>query len=415
MLFCDVHHNYHSSRIGIFVIRYHVIMISVNEAISKIQENCPRGIIIRLPIKDALNHILAEDVYSPIDMPPFPQSAMDGYALHIHSESVYELIGETKAGDASYYKLMPGQAIRIFTGGMIPDGANSVAKQEIVSADDKTIKLLSDVSPMENIRPSGEQIRINELGIKKNTYLNAGAIGYLATLGRTHVSTYAKPSITIIATGNELTSPGQPLEHGKIYESNTYMLQAALKSAGFDSAIRTVHDDYTATRNSIDKALKESDMLILTGGISVGDYDFVGEALHELGVENIFYKVRQKPGKPLYFGKTEDKLIFALPGNPAAALSCFYVYVLSALWQMMGNTHGKLKTVQLTLKSPYTKTSSMTHFLKAFMDESSVEILPAQSSAMLSSFVQANCIIIAEEGKTEWSTGESINVLILPS
>lgn len=390
-------------------------MISVNEAISKIRENCPKGKIVRLAINDALNHIIAEDVYSPIDMPPFPQSAMDGYALHIHSDDSYELIGETKAGDSSNYNLTAGQAIRIFTGGMIPEGANAVAKQEIVDTNGGTITLLAGISPMENIRPAGEQIRINELGIKKDTYLNAGAIGYLATLGRTHVDTYKKPSITIIATGNELTRPGQPLERGKIYESNTYMLQAALKSAGFNSAIRTVHDDYTATRNSINEALKESDMLILTGGISVGDYDFVGEALNELGVENIFYKVRQKPGKPLYFGRTGNKLIFALPGNPAAALSCFYVYVLSALWQMMGNTNGKLRTVQLTLKSSYSKTSAMTHFLKAYMDENSVEILPAQSSAMLSSFVQANCIIIAEEGKTEWNTGELINVLILPN
>ena len=389
-------------------------MISVKDAIEKIKINTQKGVISEIAIKDALNHILAEDILSPINMPPFDQSAMDGYAVHMHNSQDYELIGETKAGDASEYDLKPGQAIRIFTGGMVPNGANAVAKQEIVVCNENSIRLEEDISLQMNIRPAGEQIKVNDLAFAKDTPLNAGAIGYLATLGFTHVKVYQKPQISIIATGNELTKPGQALENGKIYESNTYMLQAALNSTGFEANILTVKDNYEATRDTIKDALSKSDALILTGGISVGDYDFVGDALDELGVQNIFYKVKQKPGKPLYFGKMREKVVFALPGNPAAALSCFYVYVLSALNGMMGKKDGELRTLQLSLKTSYKKSPNLTHFLKAYMQDGVVEILPAQSSAMLSSFAKANCIVVAEEGKEEWQIGETVNALLLP-
>ena len=389
-------------------------MISVKEAIVKIKDNTKKSKTHALSINDALNHVLAEDIHSQINMPPFDQSAMDGYALHMHDSSVYELIGETKAGDTSAYTLKSGQAIRIFTGGMVPAGADAVAKQEIVTKTEQKISINEAVSPQANIRPMGEQIKQGDHAFSKGTLLNAGAVGYLATLGRTHVEVYQRPQITIIATGNELTKPGQPLEGGKIYESNTFMLKAALQGTGFDAKIQTVHDDYTATRNTIEQALNVSDLLILTGGISVGDYDFVGDALDEIGVQNIFYKVKQKPGKPLYFGKKEDKMIFALPGNPAAALSCFYVYVLSALNQIMGKENSELRTAKLKLKTPYRKSANLTHFLKAHMHNGEVEILPAQSSAMLSSFIQANCIIVAEEGKEEWNANDTVDALILP-
>ena len=390
-------------------------MISVKEAIERIKDNTNKGRTQSLSINDALNHVLAEDILSPINMPPFNQSAMDGYALHTHSGSEYDLIGETKAGDASAYSLNSGQAIRIFTGGMIPKGADAVAKQEIVTKSGQKIVINEAISAQANIRPMGEQIKQGDLAFNKGTFLNAGAVGYLATLGLTHVEVYRRPQISIIATGNELTKPGQTLESGKIYESNTFMLKAALQTTGFDAKILTVHDDYAATRNTIEKALKASDVVLLTGGISVGDYDFVEEALNELGVQNIFYKVKQKPGKPLYFGKKEDKMIFALPGNPAAALSCFYVYVFSALNQIMGREDSDLRTLKLKLKAPYKKSPNLTHFLKAYMHDGEVEILPAQSSAMLSSFIRANCIIVAEEGKEEWNIDDAVDVLILPN
>lgn len=389
-------------------------MISVKDAIEKIKNTTEKGSVCRININEALNHTLAKEILSPISMPPFNQSAMDGYAIHIHKDPTYALIGEIKAGDTSKFDLQPGQAIRIFTGGAVPNGANAVVKQEIVIRKDNTISISEPIKIDANIRPIGEQVQQNDLAFKKGTFLNAGAIGYLATLGLTEVEVYKKPRITIIATGNELTKPGQKLDLGKIYESNTFMLQAALKSTGFEANILTVEDDYDATRNTIQNALNKSDALILTGGISVGDYDFVSDALNEIGVQNIFYKVKQKPGKPLYYGKLNKKAIFALPGNPAAALSCFYIYVLSALNGMMGNENGGLKSIQLSLKSTYKKSPNLTHFLKGKMEGNEVEILPAQSSAMLSSFVRANCIVVAEEEKEEWNMGDTVNTLILP-
>jgi len=229
-----------------------------------------------------------------------------------------------------------------------------------------------------------------------------------------NINVHRKPIITLIVTGNELIKPGIPLETGKIYESNSYTLEAALRISGFESKIRTVLDDYDSTRSLINEAISSSDVVIITGGISVGDYDFVGDALVDLNVTTNFYKVKQKPGKPLFFGHKEDKIIFALPGNPAAMLTCFYVYVLPALNTMTGNSDSFDKAKELELKDPYKKTATMTHFLKAFAKDGKVQISRSQSSAMLSSFIDSNCLLRLEQGREEWKIGDKVSVIMLP-
>ena len=201
---------------------------------------------------------------------------------------------------------------------------------------------------------------------------------------------------------------------GKIYESNTFTLQAALNYSGYSVEIKTVEDDYKATRDIIEQAINSSDVVIMTGGISVGDYDFVESALNELEVISDFYKVKQKPGKPLFFGHKGEKIVFALPGNPAAVLSCFYVYVLPCLNLMIGKSENMHITRELILKNDYKKTGTMTHFLKAYSENGEVEILSAQSSAMLSSFVQANCIVSMNQGREEWKIGDRVTAIMLP-
>ncbi len=385
-------------------------MISVQEALDILNSAKRQGPTINKTIEEALGHVLSEDVFAPIDMPPFDQSAMDGYALHMHDSDRYELIGKTKAGDSSSFVLSAGQAVRIFTGGMVPEGANTIAKQEIVEQQSDIIEIKEPIKLQQNIRPLGEQIKRGDSMLKKGTLLTPGAIGYLATLGITSVDVIRKPKVNIIATGNELVKPGIPLEAGKIYESNTYTLRAALQDSGYEAGIHTVEDDYDSTKLLIESVMRESDVLILTGGISVGEYDYVGKALQDIGTEQLFYKVKQKPGKPLYVGKKDSTLVFALPGNPAAALSCFYIYALPVLNHFMGK-NGKAHVLECMLKNDFQTSPNLTHFLKARTDGKNVEILGAQSSAMLSSFVDANCLAISPEGEEKLTSGNSIQVI----
>ena len=389
-------------------------MISVQEALEKIVLTLQTLGSVSVTVENGVGFVLAEDVNAPIDMPPFDQSAMDGYAVNMTEGDTYCLVGEIKTGDKSEYNLKPGQAVRIFTGAMVPTGANTVVKQEIVSKSDDSIRVNESIAIGQNIRPTGEQIQKDEKALKKGTYLNPGAIGYIATLGLANINVHRKPIITLIVTGNELIKPGIPLKTGKIYESNSYTLQAALSNSGFASKISTVLDDYDSTFRIIDDAISSSDVVIITGGISVGDYDFVGDALVDLNVTTDFYKVKQKPGKPLFFGHKEDKIIFALPGNPAAMLTCFYVYVLPSLNTMMGKSDSFVEAKELELKDPYKKTATMTHFLKAFAKDGRVQILGSQSSAMLSSFIDSNCLLKLEQGREEWKIGDQVAVIMLP-
>ena len=389
-------------------------MVTIDEALKIIRVNTNQTNTVSVKLSDGLEYALSEPIHSPINMPPFNQSAMDGYALSFHEHAEYKLIGEVKAGDSSLYELKPGEAIRIFTGAAVPTSTNVVAKQEIVRKEENKIILEEQVKIGENIRPLGEQIKKHELAFPKGTRLNPGAIGYAASLGLTHVNVYRKPVITVLATGNELVKPGENLENGKIFESNTFMLEAALKKSGLEAHIGTVHDELGATKNEIKKALDASDLVIITGGISVGDYDFVEQALEELNVSPGFYKVKQKPGKPLFFGHKDNKVVFALPGNPAAVLSCFYVYVLPCIKLMTGHAEFEHEIQKFELICDYKKTAKMTHFLKARAKMGKVEILKAQSSAMLSSFVSANCLIQLDQGREEWKSGDTVSAIMLP-
>ena len=231
-------------------------------------------------------------------------------------------------------------------------------------------QLILEKNPLkgDNIRPLGEQVKKGGLALKEGTKLTPAAIGYLSSLGIKKVPVYKKPSIAIVTTGNELTEAGQP-KYGKIYESNSAMLKSAILNLGLETiSIHKVEDDYDDTFKKLQDVLTRNDLVIITGGISVGDYDFVGRALKELDVKEVFYKVNQKPGKPLFFGKHEQTILFALPGNPAAALTCFYIYVQTALLKMTGKNFN-LNKVMATSRSNFFKNGDRPQFLKAIYKE----------------------------------------------
>ncbi len=386
-------------------------MLSIKQAIKALDENVFLLPITELVITDVADHVLAMDVFSPINMPPFRQSAMDGYALNIQNNQ-YTVIGEVKTGDQESYSLKPGEAIRIFTGAMVPESANAVVKQELVSRDKDLIDIEGIIKIGSNIRPLGEQVQKGVLALKKGTKLNPAAVGYLATLGIYKVKVYAKPRVTVLVTGNELVEPGNSILPGQIFESNSTMLIAALKKVGYNDIRKfSIKDNFEETQQRIHQSIEESDVVLITGGISVGDYDFVGKALDKLGVKQIFYKVKQKPGKPLYCGKKEQCMVFALPGNPAAALSCFYVYVLGAMRQMCGEEKQTVFREKLELNRDVVNKSGRGLLLKAVKRSNKVEILDSQSSAMLNTFALANVLVYIPSDKEFLYEGEIVEAI----
>ncbi|NER11872.1 molybdopterin molybdenumtransferase MoeA [Leptobacterium flavescens] len=391
-------------------------MISVESAIQLIDTNITkRGEVITVSLEDSLGYILAEDIISPIAIPPFRQSAMDGYALCLTHGNSYEVIDEVKAGDSRQPRMIPGQAARIFTGAPVPDSANAVVMQEKVVVDGDTIFLESEVDENTNIRSLGEQVQKGELSVNKGTLIRPATVGFIATLGLTEIKVYKRPSIAIVVTGNELIQAGNPLEFGQIYESNGSMLLAALRSAGYrDTVVLRVKDEFDATAEKLAEAIDSFDVVLISGGISVGDYDFVGKALYSLGVEEIFYKVKQKPGKPLFFGRKKETFIFALPGNPASSLSCFYVYVYPALQKISGFQEYFPERVQLPSDTVYIKKGDRAQFLKASIKNGRVSILDGQASSMLQSFSVANALVYLGEAQMKVEKNDTVEVIRLP-
>ena len=391
-------------------------MISIEEAIVLVKnETKPLLKETVKPVEKACGYKLFKNVISPINMPPFRQSAMDGYALHLHDTLVYNLIDEIKAGDNKQPILKQGDGVRIFTGAAVPDTANAVMMQEKVEVNGKIITLQNQITKNTNIRPEGEQVKKDELALPKNTKLTPAAIGYLSSLGIKNVSVFKKPSIAIVTTGNELVEAGTALEYGQIYESNSKMLLSTLYSLKFyDVTIHKIEDDYAKTVSKLNDVINTNDLVLISGGISVGDYDFVGKALTKLNVKEHFYKVKQKPGKPLFFGTKNNTQVFALPGNPAAALTCFYVYVYIALQKMMNNDVVELPKTKATSTTKFVKSGDRPQFLKAICNDGRVEILEGQSSAMQQTFALANAFVFISETHTNIDIGDLIDVILLP-
>ncbi len=386
-------------------------MISVQEAMNILNKHIPTSKSVELPLDSALNYYLAEDVYSPMHMPPFRQSIMDGYALNLHNSLAYLLKGEIKAGDGHQVELKSGEAVKIFTGAAVPDSANSVIQIEKTILEGGSV-LLKEMPPLDNnIRKIGQQIKQNEIALPKGTILNPAAIGFLAGLGVSSVLVFQKPRVGIMVTGNELTKIGNPLEYGKVYESNAIMINSALNNAHFnDITTYQVTDDFSKTKECIKKAIEENDILVISGGISVGEYDFVKRALEEIKAEILFYKVNQKPGKPLLLAKIDGKLIFALPGNPGASLTCYYVYVQPILYTISGGDSNRNKVIHKGITHNFVVNNTRSQFLKAIFDDSGVSILGHQESSMLRSYAVANGLVYVMEGDYEINEGSSVKV-----
>lgn len=376
-------------------------MITVQQAKELLSRHQEKGQKLILPLGESLGYVLARDVVSPIAVPSFDNSAMDGYALKFDGRRSWSLQGSIQAGDTSEQHVLEGGAVRIFTGAKMPKGADTVIPQEVILREEDTgsIQYSEDkIRTGSNVRLKGSQCKQGELILKAGTLIRAGVIGLLASVGIQEVEVYKRPSVTCIITGNELQEAGSDLQEGQIYNSNGPMLEALLKESGITkfSTVK-VADDKAALQQAIDTALESRDFLILSGGISVGEYDFVKQCLEQAGVEELFYKVRQRPGKPMFAGRKLAKWIFALPGNPASVQSCFQQYVRPSLLAFMGHQQVFEPSIHLPLVADFKKKPGFTFFVKAFVGSGQVEVLSGQQSFNLLDFRQANCLAELEE------------------
>jgi molybdopterin molybdotransferase len=402
-------------------------MVNVTQAKKVILEHAVELTPVQLSLSRAAGMVLAKDVYAAINIPAYAQSSMDGYAFSFtdwKSNTTLKIKGVMAAGSSETEALSPGNAIRIFTGAPVPAGADTVVMQEKTTIENDSLYIEDEnMKQGVNVRLKGSEIKAGDLAVAKDSLLMPAAIGFLAGIGVTEVLVYPYPTVSIIVTGNELQSPGQPLQPGQVYESNSFSLQAALKQLHFTEVkVYKAEDTLETVKQVLNEALQKSDIVFLTGGVSVGDYDFVAAAATENGIEKVFHKIKQKPGKPFYFGKKArlndavgqgSKLVFGLPGNPASVLTCFYEYIEPALKQIVKQKTG-LKVLQAPLAEPFKKTAGLTHFLKGFYDGKKVTALHAQESYRLSSFANANCLIKINEEVTVCEKGEIVEIHLLP-
>lgn len=374
---------------------------------------------VSISLKDAVGFALASPLKARLEMPPFDQAAVDGFAIMINdlpdlNEVSLKVAGEIKAGDAPVIPAKKDIAYRIFTGAPVPKGTFAVVMQERVHYNGETVTIPSSIlKDGANIRRKARQMKKGTLLFPTGQPLNPAAIGLLAAQGYTELRVFPKPVVGLIVTGNELVPPGLRLGPGKIHESNSFSLRAALSESGYGLSKSVMCADKSVLLDrSLGTMLDSSDVILLTGGISVGKYDLVHDALKRAGVRELFYKVAQKPGKPFFAGRKGRKIVFALPGNPAAVLVCFYRYVLPALQRLSGIVPADTG-LTLPLAESYEYNSDRALFLRAVAGNGKVSILAAQDSDNLFGFAQANALVYLTEGSAVIKKGQPVSVIPL--
>lgn len=393
-------------------------MISMEEAQRIILQHIALLPTEELPLLEGLGRVAGGDVYAPRDIPAADNSAMDGYAFSFASVEGDSLLvsGNIPAGRERTTPVAAGEAVRIMTGAPIPRGCDTVVPIENVETIGDTIRLLGNVRPGSHIRKRGEDIRAGHRAIAGNSPLRPQEIGMLASLGKSSVRVYRRPKVGVLATGDELLEIGSPPAPGKIINSNSYSIAAQVAEAGGDPVMLGIaEDEMERTCDRIREGI-QGDLLITTGGVSVGDRDCVKEAIVALGGEIRFWKVNMKPGKPIAFAILEGKPVFALPGNPAAAMISFEVFVRPALLKMTGHMRIFRPTVTAALTGPIANKGDRPHLIRvrveARQDGHVASVTGDQSSARLSSLTAANGFMRMAPG-TALASGETVVVSLL--
>ena len=375
----------------------------------------------KIPIRDSLSNVLSEDIYSPIDVPNYDNSAMDGFAFYKTQENspvMHEVIGSNLAGQSSKEKILPGQAVQIMTGARIPNGANTVIPIELVSSKGNKITVNESIKIGENIRKIGEDVKKGELILKRGKHIRSSEIGLLASLGLPKISVYRQIKVAFFSTGDEVVEVGNSLKVGQVYDSNNHTIGAMLERIGADIVnLRIISDDKKELKKTLLSIVDEVDVIITSGGVSVGAADFMKEVLNEIG-EVLFWKLSIKPGRPLAYGKINQTHYFGLPGNPVASMVSFYQIVQPQLKVLMGEVDYELPPLfsVKTEKAIFKKPGRM-EFQRGILfqnnDEWWVKPTGHQGSAILSSMSQANCFIVMEVDETSVDSGSTVKVQLM--
>jgi molybdopterin molybdotransferase len=389
-------------------------LLTIDEALSRVLARARPLPAEEVAVADAAGRVLAAEVAAAIDLPPFDSSAMDGYAVRAaDTPGTLEVAGESAAGRPAERELAAGEAIRISTGAVVPAGADAVVPVERTEGSGERV-CVEAVSPGENVRPRGGDALAGEPVAAAGTPVGPVQVGALAGAGIATVRCARRPRVALLATGTELRRPGEPLAPGEIYESNTVMLAAQVRSAGAEPvSLGTVADDEVATRAALERGL-DADVLLTSGGVSVGEHDLVRSLLASLGAEEVFWRVALKPGKPVAFAVRGDTLVFGLPGNPVSSLVGFELLVRPALLALQGAAEPAPRYLPGRLASALRRNDGRDELVRArAAADGTVQPLRGQESHMIARAAAANALVLVPRGEGELPAGAEVSWLRL--
>lgn len=398
-------------------------MIAFERALKLVLANTPVLAPAEKKIEKLRQEILARNVISPLDLPVFTNSAMDGFAVRSQETQsapvTLKVSGLIKAGDPAGPRVGRGETVKIMTGAPLPPGADAVVMKEDTEEKDERALVKRSVRRGENVRYCGEELRKGRVALKKGTRLNPAAIGLLSAMGMSRVLVFETPAVSLLVTGNELVKPGMKLGPAQIFESNAAVLGAAMEGMGLGwTDLGIARDDPRDLERRIKAGLKTSDILLVCGGISVGDYDLVQDVLFRTGVEKIFWRVAMKPGKPTFFGRKGRTLVFGVPGNPVSGLIVFLELVRPAVLKMAGHRDILLPERNAILEERLTKKLGRMHFLRGIsrVQDGRIFVRSAgmQESHILASTAVADCLVMLDRKREVLEKGEEVRIQILP-
>jgi molybdopterin molybdotransferase len=378
--------------------------------LAAVSARAPRAV----PLAEALDCVLAQDVIASMNLPAWDNSAVDGYAVRCadiagaseNNPIHLRVIAQAPAGAAPSVRLEPQTCVRIFTGAPIPGGADAVVMQEDTKPHHEGyVAILESIEVGENIRRAGDDVTKDEVVLRADALLGPAQLGMAAAVGLARLIVHPRPRVGVLVTGAEIIEPGQPLREGQIYDSNSYALGALVRRAGCEAVDLGIADDTREDlHEKIDYGLSECDAVVTVGGVSVGEYDLVKDVLAELGCEQKLWKVAMRPGKPFVFGTRGDRLVFGLPGNPVSAAVTFLVLVRPALLKLRGLTEWELPKVEAEAGDDFVNRGDRLHFMRGRLEKRDgkwmVFPLPRQGSHVISSLVNANCLVAVPEAET---------------
>ncbi|HEY0128882.1 MAG TPA: gephyrin-like molybdotransferase Glp [Rubrobacteraceae bacterium] len=397
-------------------------LIDHHEAVRLVQKNTTHLPVVRMPLMDARGLALAEDVLARFDSPPFDNSAVDGYAVRsVDAEAgrTFKVVDEAPAGRPAQKKVGEGEAVKIFTGGLIPEGADAVVMVESTSGWGEEFELRKAAGPGNNLRGTGEDVREGDLILRAGTEIGAPEIALAATQGYGELSVYPRPKVVVLSTGTELVEPGtRELTPGEIFDSNSFALLAQARETGAEARrVAAASDDADVLRNAMEEAMESADVVVTSGGVSVGEKDLVKSTLLYLGVEQVFWGIKLKPGKPVYFGTRDDARFFGLPGNPVSAMVCFELFVRPALIKMMGLKDAQRPRIEVYFDEDVENKFGRMHAMRVTLTRTErgwrAESVGAQGSGLVSSLTKADALALIGPESEGVRAGEPLEAIVL--